>query len=104
MNNSIFLEWLKVLRDKPKMILSGPDITYNMLKTYLEGYLDAYSHSLNKNLRLEITRWFEPRVNLQLSVYLPDFIPVYYKGKTDEELRTILLDLVSEYFEAHPVQ
>lgn len=93
----------RILREHPSMILThGSD--YQYLKNYIEGYIDGLSDFTDKNLKLDITIWVRKnKLNLrESSVYWTDHIPIYYKNKTQEELKAILLDSTEEYFQAHP--
>ncbi len=96
-NNKIF-EWIGILKTKPKMIIGENIIDYRVLRIYVEGYIDGIGQAVNKKIGLAITHWFQKKVNQKSSYYWTNHIPYYYKNKTDEELKIILLDTTEEYF------
>jgi len=100
-NNKIF-EWIAILRTRPKMIISGTEMNYRILAMYLDGYIDGLGHALNKSIRMNINRWFQNKIHVQTSYYWADYIPFHFKGKNDEELKAILLDITEEYFRENP--
>jgi len=96
------LEWFDILKRRPLMILSD-NSSYNYLQSYIEGYIDALSHSLNKeNLRADITFWFQKKVNEKTNFYWTNHIPLFYKDKSDQELQNILIETTSEFFRENP--
>ena len=99
-NDKIF-ETFEILRKHPLMILSKDD-NYGLLQNYLEGYVDGLSLLLNKNIRTEITLWYKKKMDVQTSYYWTGHIPFHFEGKSDKELKTILLDITEEYFRENP--
>jgi hypothetical protein len=94
-------EWFETLKKRPLMILSN-DSNYQYLQNYVEGYIDGLAHFSNKNVRLDITNWFQQKVDDKTSYYWTNHIPIYYKHKTDEELKLILLETTEAYFRENP--
>jgi hypothetical protein len=90
-------ETFKVLRQYPLMILSKDD-NYSLLQNYLEGYIDGLSFFLNKNMRLEITQWYNKKIGVQTSYYWTNHIPFHFEGNDEKKLKEILIDLTEEYF------
>ena len=80
------------------MIIPVDNITYEVMKTYLEGYFDGIGVVYNKNISLEISRWFQDKINIKSSNYWTNQIQFHYSNKTDKELIEILLDTTEEYF------
>ena len=102
MNNSTYinekiLKTLRILRKHPLMIIEK-DNSYVLLQNYIDGYIDGLSHCLNKNLRKDITKWYKEKINVDTSCYWTTHIPFHFKGKSEEELKGILIDLTEEYF------
>jgi hypothetical protein len=95
-NNKIF-ETFRILREYPLMIITK-DCSYSLLQNYIEGYVDALSLFSNKSMRSEITQWYKKRVDTQTSYYWTGHIPFHFEGKSEEELKAILIDLTDEYF------
>lgn len=93
------LELIEILRKKPNMVFSN-EVNYFAFKTYIEGYIQGLSFSLSFSLAEEITIWFKQQKNIQMSSFWTNYIPIYYGNKTDEELKSILLDLFEEYLTA----
>ncbi|MBY0479281.1 MAG: hypothetical protein K2Q24_16655 [Chitinophagaceae bacterium] len=91
-------DWINILRNRPKMIIAEDAIDYRVLKIYIEGYIDGIGHGIGKNIRKDITEWFQVKINQQSSIYWTDHIPNYYKKKSDDQLKKILLDTTEEYF------
>jgi len=100
LNNKI-KETFKILKEWPLMIITK-EVTYPTLQCYLEGYVDGLAHVFKKNLRLEISQWFQKRINQKASVFWTNHIIDFYKGKTDEELQMILINTTEEYFQENP--
>ena len=92
------IDWIKILKEKPKMVISESDITYEILRVYVEGFINGIEISLNLDLMKEITKWYMKKVDIKTSYYWTGHIPLHFEGKTDEELKTILLELTEEYF------
>ena len=102
-NEKIF-EQIVVLKERPRMLLTCKTIDYEKLKCYVDGYLDGLSHAYDKPLTRNITRWFEKKekIHPRLDVFWLYYLPFYYKEKTDDELKEILLDNLEQYFIEKP--
>lgn len=98
------LEWLDILENRPKMIISGDrlsnkQISYDELSIYVDGYIQGINNVLNRNLGKEICEWFQNKNNISsMPLYLADFLPVYYKDKSEEELIGILIEELRDFF------
>ncbi len=95
--NRKVLETLSVLRSTPLMVITKDD-SYDLLQNYIEGYIDGLSHALNKNIRLDVTNWYKKIINSDTSHYWTSHIPIHFKGKSDAELKEILLNITEAYF------
>lgn len=95
--NRKVLETLSVLRNTPLMVITKDD-SYDLLQNYIEGYIDGLSHALNKNIRLEVTNWYKKIINSDTSYYWTSHIPIHFRGKSDAELKEILLNVTEAYF------
>ena len=100
---NIVIEWINVLRNRPKMIIAEREIDYKILKIYIEGYIDGIGHGIGKDIRKDITEWFQVKINQRASIYWTDHIQNYYEKKNDEQLKAILLDITEEYFRENPL-
>jgi hypothetical protein len=103
-NTDKIFDWLDLLKSTPKMIVSGPKIDYLTLSVYLDGYLDGLGAFLNRNFRNEIRIWFDEKNGVVFPIGLPDIIPIFYKDKTEDELKEILVDTIKQYFKENPVE
>lgn len=101
-NTEKILARLKCLKERPKMIIPISSIDYLALKIYIIGYIDGISLALGKELVKDITVWFNKKINQQYSISWIDIVPSYYKGKSDEELKDLLLDITAQYFLENP--
>jgi hypothetical protein len=99
---SKIIEWLNILKQRPKMIIAASDIDYLILRIYVEAYLDGIGTLMNKNIGKEITEWFQKKINQKSSYYWTTHIPFYYEGKSDEELKKILLETTETFFNENP--
>src|SRR5882672_5693403 len=95
---SKIFEWLSILKARPKMIIGEATIDYRTLKIYVEGYVDGVGLTFDINLRKNISLWFQNKIKQQSSVYWTDQIANYYKNKTEEQIKEILLSTTEEYF------
>jgi hypothetical protein len=93
--------FIKVLKEKPLMIFTG-DTSYYSYKVYVEGVLFGLSSAYNINLILDITLWLRKKLKRDMDVFWTTYIPIYYKGKTEDELKLILIQTLSDYFDEHP--
>lgn len=96
LNERIF-QTFEMLREKPSMIISNHN-SYELLQNYIEGYIDGLSLFLNKNMRLEITKWYQKKINMESNFYWTGHIPFHFTGKNEDELKIILLDITEEFF------
>ncbi|RFM29239.1 hypothetical protein [Chitinophaga silvisoli] len=92
---------INVLKERPLMVLNG-DTSYYSYKLYIEGFLFGLSSAYNINLILNITLWFRRKIKIEMDVFWTDYIPIYYKDETEDELKKILLQTLSNYFEENP--
>lgn len=83
------------------MVFNG-DTSYYSYKLYIEGFLFGLSSAYSINLILNITLWFRRKINIEMDVFWTDYIPIYYKDKTEDELKRIMLQTLSNYFEENP--
>ncbi|MEP7377908.1 MAG: hypothetical protein ABI675_31205 [Chitinophagaceae bacterium] len=95
-------EWITILKKRPEMVIGEKIVDYTILKIYIEGYVDGIGHALKIDIRKKITLWFQEKINHKSSTYWTEHIRYYYKNKTDEELKVILLDTTEEYFRDNP--
>jgi len=101
--NEEILKWLDILRKRPGMVVVKSD-SYNLLVNYLEGYIDGISLLLNRNLRLEISKWYIRKNSLPVyNTYWTHFIPLVFEGNTENQLKDILLDVTEDFFKENPV-
>ena len=101
--NSTILETFSILKNSPSMILADTS-NYLYLQNYIEGYIDALSNVLNKNLRFEINNWYKNKLNIQTTYHWTCHIQYQFKDKTDNELKNILLNITQEYFMTNPLK
>ncbi|PSL45302.1 hypothetical protein CLV51_1044 [Chitinophaga niastensis] len=95
------LGWIDVMKRRPLMILS--DETLSSLKSYIEGFTDGLGHIYdNGKLRLEISLWFQNKINAQSDMLWTNQILSYYSDKTEEELKIIMLQSLEDYFKENP--
>jgi len=92
---------IQVLKEKPLMIFTG-DTSYYSYKVYIEGFLSGLSASYGVNLILDITLWMRRKLKSDMDVFWTSYIPIYYKDKTEDELKLILIQTLSDYFDEHP--
>jgi hypothetical protein len=102
METSRILQWIEILKSKPKMLISENEIDYKILKTYVEGYIDGLDMLFEIGLMRKITYWFHSKVKETASVFWVNHIPLYYSNKTDKELQNILLETIEEFFNENP--
>ncbi|NNV55043.1 hypothetical protein [Limnovirga soli] len=96
------VEWIKILKTKPKMVIATSNIDYLILRIYIEGYIDGVSLIVNRNIGKDITFWFQEKIDQRSSNYWTAHIAFYYQGKTEDELKAILLDTTEMFFLENP--
>ncbi|WP_147320025.1 hypothetical protein [Chitinophaga silvisoli] len=95
--NSIKL-FVETLKERPHMLLLGnPD--FNTYKVFLDGFLLGLESAYDTRIMLDMTFWFQRKLKIEAKYHWTDMIPIYYKGKTDDELIVILLQTLSDYVE-----
>jgi len=95
-------KWFEILRNSPSMILTH-NSDYKQFQNYVEGYIDGLACLSGKNIKLELTKWFQNKYKQHSSLYWVDHIAEMYKNRSTEELKTILLDVTEEYFNENPL-
>lgn len=98
MLNDNILDWLKLLRERPQMVIPEPVIDYKTLRIYLEGYINGLDVALGSQLMNEITQFYGKKFRIETSYAWTGHIPFYFKGKSEDELKSILLDTTEEFF------
>jgi len=83
-------------------MLIAEDVTYPVLRLFIEGYLHGLGQSHQIGLIGKITDWFQKRVNQKEAVFFTNHIPHIYNHKSEEELKEILLQTLVSYFEENP--
>lgn len=83
------------------MILSN-NSSYDYLQNYFEGYIDGISLLANKNIRLEITEWFQEKAGQKTNFYFTNQIKHFNKSKSDTELQNELIETIRNFFLEHP--
>lgn len=95
------LEWIDVLRRRPLMILS--DTSFFSLRGYIEGYIDALGLAYDiPKFTLRISLWYQQKVGMQSDVLWINQIVSYNSDKSDEELKLMVLQLLTDFFEENP--
>lgn len=92
------LQWLMILRDRPKMIFTGASDLYSF-KMYLQGYIHGLSHVLEINLTENIALWLKRKMNQPFSLFWADFLLFHYQHKSEAELKQILLQTLEDFFQ-----
>lgn len=92
---------INILKEKPLMVFNG-DTSYYSYKIYVEGFLFGLGSAYRINIMLDITLWFRKKLRRDMDVFWTDYIPIYYKDKTEGELKGIMIQTLSSYFEENP--
>jgi hypothetical protein len=93
---------LEIFKKRPRVFVQSA-ATYILVQNYIEGYLDGLSVFLKCDMRFVITRWYAEKNNIEGAIDLTDYILVHFAGKSEKELRHILIDAILEYFKERPV-
>ena len=100
--NKKILETFELLKNRPLMVVSKDD-SYSLMQNYIEGYVDGMSLFLNKNLRLQITQWYQKKINVSdTHIYWTAHIPFHFAGKGEREQSAILIEITAAYFKENP--
>ncbi len=97
MEKQILNDILKVLKDTPLMIFSKEELNFNSYKIYIKGYCNGIEASTGMTLTLDITNWFQRKVNQKASIFWYDQLHSLNKGKSDTELIKILIDTLKDF-------
>ncbi|MBC7861579.1 MAG: hypothetical protein IAF38_01315 [Bacteroidia bacterium] len=101
--NLKLLERLKLLKEKPALVIghSSP-VPYSIVANYLQGYFDGMGVSCGININLSITNWWKNKVNVTGGFYMDRGITLINKGKSEEELKRILMSETINFFSENP--
>jgi hypothetical protein len=99
--NKTILQLIEALSERPSMVL-GKKPNYEMLKTFIDGYLMGLGNCFNVPLVLNITIWYKKKINININVFWSTYIPFQFKDKSDEEQKVILLNVLREYISENP--
>jgi len=90
--------FVETLKERPHMLVSGkPD--FNNYKVFLEGFLVGLASAYDTKIMLDMTFWFQRKLKIEAKYHWTDMIPIHYKGKSDDELKAILLQTLIDYAE-----
>ena len=81
MKTNQLLEWIDLLKKRPHMIISEVTIDYQILKIYMEGYIDGFGQATGKNLTKDISIWYKTKNNLDSALSWTDCIRHFHKKK-----------------------
>lgn len=98
--SNIFKE-IDYLRKRPSMLFRG-GATYVAVETYLIGYIRAMGDYSGVNLLHEMHLWFQEKIQQKASCFFMAHVDIYYHDKSEKERIAVLIDLVEEFFRAHP--
>ncbi|OMP79161.1 hypothetical protein BW716_11140 [[Flexibacter] sp. ATCC 35208] len=80
-------------------MVMGVSPNFQTMAMYIEGYLSGINLASNPNIFPGIDPWFQEKNNVNKSRSWLWHIQKQNKGKSDEELRKILLQTFREYAE-----
>jgi hypothetical protein len=76
------------------------DSSYNSLKTFLVGYLLAYSSIYELNLIVEFKKWLEKDQNKVFALDSFTYIQTEIANCNDDYAAEVLLDMLFRFFES----
>ena len=107
MSNSIDMDaqmqrHLEVFKVRPRLYVSTAE-NYQLVENYLAGYLDGLSAPLRCDFSYLFTRWYKQKHNMGGVYDFLTLLPELYPGKSEKELRYLIVEAVAEYFREHPL-
>lgn len=95
------LEFLYLLKHRPKLYV-GDELDSTKLKIYLVGFVNGLELTNNSNLSDKLFHWVRKKTIIDYDIVWEEMICDYYKNKTDEELKLILIETLEEFFSENP--
>ena len=95
------LEFLNLLKHRPKLFVSD-ELDSTKLKIYLIGVVNGIEYTNNSNLSKQLFHWVRKKTIIDYDIAWEAMIFSFYKDKTDEELKLILIETLEEFFTENP--
>jgi hypothetical protein len=93
---------LELFKIRPRMLVKSA-ANYTLVQNYIEGYLDGLSAVFGYDFRNIIDQWYRKKNNIEEAIELPNYIATHFAGRSEKELRHLLVDTISEYFKENPL-
>jgi hypothetical protein len=101
-NTEKSLELIKVLKRRPKMILTGNADFYS-IKTFLIGYIQGLEVCYDIELHKRISGWFQNKIHQSSSLFWTEHVEYYYQSNNDDENVVNLLRELESFFIENPL-
>ncbi|MGZ4035077.1 MAG: hypothetical protein ACXVPU_07340 [Bacteroidia bacterium] len=95
------LNTLAGLKQRPGMYYSYP-FDKNSLKAYLVGFITGIEVTQGVSISTQLFYWLRKKTKIDYDLVWNEIICSYYKDKTDEELKIILIETLEEFFKDNP--
>lgn len=95
--NEKIISLLEAIQLKPGMFVG--DNSYQSVSKYLDGFLSGLCFTDDVSLPHEIMYWYMKKLNDPFNTFVSTYIKWKHKDKTDEQLISILIAVLIEYFQ-----
>ena len=84
------------------MIIPFQAPSYELVATYVEGYLDGIGHAIGRDVVRNLHNWQCAQRKEGIATVWAAYLPSLHKGASEDELINFLLSDVETYFKNNP--
>src|SRR5689334_16607259 len=93
---------LESFKIRPRMYVATAE-NYQLVENYLAGYLDGLSAAFGCDFKLMFGRWYKQKNKMEGPHDFLTLIPVLRHGRSEKELRHLIVNAIAEYFRENPL-
>jgi hypothetical protein len=84
------------------MLIPFQALSYELVATYVEGYLSGIGHAIGRNIVRNLHNWQCAQRREGIATVWVAYVPFLHEGTSDDELIGFLLSDVENYFKNNP--